>query len=81
MGERSYLNNDVVMQLRARIARDTYRPDGRLPSLAELMAPVRRLNTLLASKPTNGASLNRPYVNHTACRGRRSLATTLPGVS
>lgn len=37
-GRRSYLYNDVVMQLRARIARGTYRPGGRLPSLAELMA-------------------------------------------
>lgn len=37
MGERSYLYNDVVIQLRARIARGTYRPGGRLPSLAELM--------------------------------------------
>jgi GntR family transcriptional regulator len=38
MAERSYLYNDVVMQLRARIARGIYRPGGRLPSLAELMS-------------------------------------------
>src|SRR5262249_42080753 len=40
MAERSYLYNDVVMQLRARIARGTYRRGGRLPSLAELMQEV-----------------------------------------
>jgi DNA-binding GntR family transcriptional regulator len=38
MAERSYLYNDVVMQLRARIARGVYRPGGQLPSLAELMS-------------------------------------------
>jgi DNA-binding GntR family transcriptional regulator len=37
MAERSHLYNDVVMQLRARIGRGTYRPGGRLPSLTELM--------------------------------------------
>jgi DNA-binding GntR family transcriptional regulator len=38
MSERSYLYNDIVMQLRSRIARGIYRPGGRLPSLNELMS-------------------------------------------
>jgi len=37
MPQRSYLYNDVVMQLRSRIARGVYRPGGRVPSLNELM--------------------------------------------